>query len=741
MENPGTAETQLALGGMSCASCAARVEKALGAATGVVEAHVNFATASAAVTFLPTETSPSALVGIVEAAGYEANLPVPEAVAAPEAPPQLGRLWVGVGFGVPVVVGMAGPAWLASPWTQLLLATPVVAYAGAPFFQGAWKAARYRASTMDTLVALGVGAAYLYSAAATVMPAWFAVGGSLPHVYFESVVVVITLLLLGRHFEALARGRASLAMRSLLGLQAKTARVVRGDAEVDVPLAEVRVGDRLRVRPGEKVPVDGVVLEGQSSVDQALLTGESLPVDKGPGDEVIGATLNKAGSFVMEARHVGQATALARIVRLVEDAQASKAPIQRLADVVVGYFVPAVVGIALATFGLWWWLGPAPAFTFALVNAVAVLVIACPCAMGLATPTSVMVGSGKGAEHGVLFKSAGALEATQLADVVVFDKTGTLTRGEPVVTDVVPFDRDADELLALAAAAERGSEHALGAAIVQAAQQRQLALPNAAGFEAVAGAGISATVAGVRVVVGNARILAGIGVDLAPAAAALDRLAGEGKTPVLVAVDGRLAGIIAVADTPLPDARAAVARLRGLGLQVVMLTGDNRRTAEAVARTLGIERVLAEVLPHQKAEEVAKLQAAGHRVIMVGDGVNDAPALARADVGMAIGTGTDVAIEAADVVLLAGELKGVVTAIALSRAVIRNVKQNLFWAFAYNIASIPIAAGVLYPSFHILLSPALAGGAMALSSVCVVLNALRLRGFKPPVFEVFDASL
>jgi Cu+-exporting ATPase len=742
-------ELRLGVSGMSCASCAARIEKDLLGSPGVDRAVVNFATNSASVTYRAAQTTPAAIAQVVTEAGYEARLPVPDGPAAGDVPPTVEpadenttlrlRLMVGALFGLPVVVGgMAmGASWvpaiLTNAWTQFVLSIPVVVYSGFPFFVGAWNATRHRATTMDTLVALGVGAAFFYSAAATLFPASFMIGEAMPHVYFESVVVVITLLLLGRYFEGMARGRASLAMRSLMGLQAKTARVVRDGQEIEVPLADVQVGDRLRVRPGEKIPVDGVVIEGESSVDQAMLTGESLPVDKGPGDEVIGSTLNKSGSFVMEARKVGQQTALAQIVRLVEEAQASKAPIQRLADVVVSYFVPTVVTIAVITFNLWWFLGPSPVLTFALANAVAVLVIACPCAMGLATPTSIMVGTGKGAENGVLFKSAQALEATRRASVIVFDKTGTLTRGEPAVTDVMPLGNEsADDLLALVAAAEEGSEHALGAAIVRAAKERSLSLPKAENFKAVAGRGIEARVGNSTVIVGNPRIMKSVNVDIASAEALLERLADEGKTPVLVARDGRLAGVIALADLPLPDAKAAVATLRTMGLDVVMITGDNQRTALAMARKVGIERVLADVLPQDKAAEVAKLQAGGQSVIMVGDGVNDAPALARATVGMAIGTGTDVALEAADVILLAGELKSVVTAIALSRAVIRNVKQNLFWAFAYNVAGIPIAAGLLYPGFHILLSPAIAGGAMAMSSICVVVNALRLRGFQAP---------
>ncbi|MFP5502286.1 MAG: copper-translocating P-type ATPase, partial [Candidatus Sericytochromatia bacterium] len=654
------------------------------------------------------------------------------------------KLIAGAALTIPVFVGAMGhhvipgmPHWMSHPLLQFVLTTPVLFWIGREFFTGAWNAFWHKTTNMDTLVALGTGSAYLYSVVATFFPQVFTRSGLEPGVYYEAAAVIITLILLGRYFEAIAKGRASDAIRHLMALAPRTARVIRDGQEHELPIEQVRIGDTIRVRPGEKVPVDGVVLEGHSSVDQSMLTGESLPVTKREGDEVIGATLNKSGSFLMQARKVGKDTALAQIVKLVGEAQGSKAPIQRLADVVVSYFVPAVVTIAVLTFNAWWFFGPQPALTFAVATAVAVLIIACPCAMGLATPTSIMVGTGKGAENGVLFKSAVALETTHQARTIVFDKTGTLTQGVPAVTDVVTADGvSADQLLARVAAAEVGSEHALGEAIVREARERGLALAPVGAFEAIAGHGIRATVEGEELLIGNRKLLEEAGVTVSEeATAALGRLADEGKTPVLVAENGRYAGIIAIADPVKPDAAGAVAALHRLGLEVVMITGDNRRTAEAVAKRLGIDKVLAEVLPQDKAAEVKALQVGGRRVVMVGDGVNDAPALAQADVGMAMGSGTDVAIEAADVTLISGELKAVVTAIALSKATIRNIQQNLFWAFGYNVVGIPIAAGLLYPFFGMLLSPAIAGGAMAMSSVSVVVNALRLKGFKAPRLE------
>ncbi|MFQ6118010.1 MAG: copper-translocating P-type ATPase, partial [Candidatus Bipolaricaulia bacterium] len=541
------------------------------------------------------------------------------------------------------------------------------------------------------------------------------------------------LILLGRLLEARARGQTSEAIKKLIGMQPKTARVIREGREVDIPVAEVAVGDIVVVRPGERVPVDGVIVEGYSSIDESMITGESIPVEKQAGDEAIGATINKTGSFRFRATKVGKETALAQIIKLVEEAQGSKPPIARLADIIASYFVPVVIGIATLTFVLWYLFGPAPAFTYALLNFIAVLIIACPCALGLATPTSIMVGTGKGAENGVLIRGGEALETAHKLNAIVLDKTGTLTRGEPKVTDIISRNGSEEEVLALAAAAERGSEHPLGEAIVREADLRGLELRDVQAFDAVPGRGIKAQVDSKEILLGNLRLMEDERVDLGSLSEEAERLSAEGKTPMFLAVGRRAAGIIAVADTLKEGSREAVQALKRLGLEVIMITGDNRRTAEAIAREVGVDRVLAEILPPEKALEIKRLQAEGKRVAMVGDGINDAPALAQADIGIAIGTGTDVAIEASDITLIGGDLRGVVTAIALSRATIRNIKQNLFWAFFYNTALIPVAAGVLYPFLGLLLSPIFAAAAMGSSSVTVVSNALRLKRFKPPM--------
>ena len=644
-------------------------------------------------------------------------------------------------------------------WLQLALTTPVVLYCGAQFYRGAWAAFRHRAADMNTLIAVGTGAAYLYSVVATIWPNFFAAasagegdsmagmagmgetsGGAMVPVYFEAAAVIIALILLGRVLESRAKGQTSDAIRRLMGLQPKTARVVREGREVDLPVEEVVPGDVVVVRPGEKVPVDGRVLEGSSSVDEAMLTGESMPVLKEPGSEVFGATMNKTGSFRFEATKVGRDTALQQIVRMVQDAQGSKAPIARLADVISGVFTPIVICVAIATFVVWFVAAPVEVrFTMALVTFVSVLIIACPCALGLATPTAIMVGTGKGAENGVLIKGGESLETAHKLTTIVLDKTGTVTRGEPSLTDVLAAEGESgaglseNELLRLVASAERGSEHPLGEAIVRGAQARGLALTDATSFNAVAGHGIEAEVEGHKLLLGNAKLLAERGIDVGGFDARAAELAGEGKTPTYAAVDGRFAGLLAVADEIKPESAEAVRTLKEMGLEVVMMTGDNRRTAEAVARQVGMERVLAEVLPEDKAGEVRRLQGEKKVVAMVGDGINDAPALAQADVGIAIGTGTDVAIEASDVTLIRGDLRGVVTAIALSRATIRTVRQNLFWAFVYNTVGIPVAAGLLYPLTGWLLSPIIASAAMSLSSVSVVTNSLRLRRFRSPV--------
>jgi Cu+-exporting ATPase len=627
--------------------------------------------------------------------------------------------------------GVLVPELLMNRWIQLALIAPVFLYTGWPIHTVGWRTLRHRTAEMNTLITVGTTAAFAYSLVATLAP------GLLPpevrDVYYEAVGVILTLILLGRLIEAKAKAGTGEAIRKLIGLRPRTARVLRDGAEMEIPVDQVRVGDDIVVRPGEKVPVDGEIVEGRSTVDESMVTGESIPVDKGPGDPVVGATINQTGSFRFRATAVGSDTLLAQIVRLVREAQASKAPIQRLADSVAGYFVPAVIFIAIATFVVWFDLGPDPALTLGLVSAVSVLIIACPCALGLATPLSIMVGTGKGAQHGVLIRSAEALETAHRVRTVVLDKTGTVTQGQPALTDVVPAgDLSEEELLGLVASAERVSEHPLGEAVVRGARERGVVIEEAKEFDSVTGRGVRATVGHRAVLVGSRRHLKEAGVDTDPLEEAAGRLEEEGKTAIFAAIDGAAAGVVAVADTPKEEAAAAVRALReSRGLEVVMITGDNRRTAEAIARQVGIRLVLAEVLPQDKAQEVRRLQAEGRVVAMVGDGINDAPALAQADVGVAIGTGTDVAIEAADVTLMSGELRGVVTAFDLSRATMRNIKQNLLFAFGYNTAGIPLAAGVLFPVIGLLLNPMIAAAAMALSSLSVVTNANRLRTFRP----------
>ncbi len=637
-------------------------------------------------------------------------------------------------------------------FAMFVIATPIQFWAGRQFYRGAWASLKHRTSDMNTLIAVGTSTAYLYSAAVTFFPGLFAHAagsGFKAAVYYDSAAMIIGLILLGRYLEARAKGQTSEAMKRLMGLQAKTARLLRDGLEVDVPVEDVLVGDLVVVRPGEKVPVDGIIDEGDSSLDESMLTGESMPVEKGPGDEVIGATLNKTGSFRFHATKVGKDTALAQIIRLVEEAQGSKAPIQRLADYVASIFVPAVFVVAAVTFAIWYVFGPEPVFTLAMLAFVSVVIIACPCAMGLATPTAIMVGTGKGAENGILIRSGEALERAQRIQAIVLDKTGTLTQGRPVVTDVfvgegvdMPalialdsahdggLDRGALQLLAVAASAERGSEHPLGEAIVGRARDLGLPLIDAQDFRARPGHGIEVTLAGSPVALGNLAFMRERGLGLDGLSDRAESLAADGKTPMMVAVGEQVVGLIAVADTVRPDAVQAVKVLRDLGLDVVMITGDNRRTAEAIARQVGIDHVLAEVLPERKAEEVRRLQDQGKVVAMVGDGINDAPALAQADIGIAIGTGTDVAMEASDITLIRGDLLPIATAIRLSRATMRTIKQNLFWAFGYNTALIPVAAGILYPFFGVLIDPMWAAGAMALSSVSVVSNSLRLRRFR-----------
>ena len=734
-------------GGVSCPTCLRNIESVLRPLSGVRGVQTDFATDRATVEFDPAVVSVEDLRRAVASAGYRVEAEAERASEAArdeeaaerrrEIRDLSRRVLVGAVLTAPVLAAVMAseffdvrvPDFLMNRWVQLALITPVFLYTGWPIHTVGWRTLRHRTAEMNTLITVGTTAAFAYSLLITVGPS--VVPAEVDDVYYEAVGVILTLILLGRLFEAKAKAGTGEAIRKLLGLRPRTARVVRGDTELEIPADEVRVGDEIVVRPGEKLPVDGEIVEGRSTIDESMVTGESIPVDKAPGDQVVGGTVNQTGSFRYRATAVGSDTLLAQIVRLVREAQASKAPIQRLADRVAGYFVPAVMFIAIATFVVWFDFGPQPALTFALVSAVSVLIIACPCALGLATPLSIMVGTGMSAQHGVLIRSAEALETAHRVRTVVLDKTGTVTKGQPSLTEVVPVgDISERELLRVVASAERLSEHPLAQAVVRGAEGRGVRLAKPDDFESETGMGIRATVEERRVLVGRRRFLQESGADTAPLEAAASRLEEQGSTAIHAAIDGRPAGVVAVADTAKEDAASAVAALRGRGLEVVMITGDNPRTAEAIARQVGIGRVLAEVLPQDKATEVRRLQSEGRIVAMVGDGINDAPALAQADVGVAIGTGTDVAIEAADLTLISGELRGVVTAFDLSRATMRNIKQNLFFAFFYNAAGIPIAAGVLYPVIGLLLNPMIAAAAMALSSLSVVTNANRLRAFQ-----------
>ncbi|MCP6758826.1 MAG: heavy metal translocating P-type ATPase [Fischerella sp. CENA71] len=743
--------TNLKLRGMSCASCANTIEDAIRSVRGVNECSVNFGAEQATVTYDPSKTNPKAICDAVDAVGYSA-MPIQDddLYTTDDAEQQarqaenralVRKVWVGGIISAILVIGslpmMTGlsipliPMWMHNPWLQLVLATPVLFWCGASFFINAWKALKRHTATMDTLVAIGTGTAYLYSLFPTFLPGFFTERGLPPDVYYEAAVVIITLILLGRLLENRAKGQTSQAIRKLIGLQAKTARVIRNGTEVDIPLTEVIEGDIVLVRPGEKIPVDGEIIDGSSTIDEAMVTGESVPVKKHPGDEVIGATINKTGSFKFRATRVGKDTFLAQIVKLVQQAQGSKAPIQKLADQVTGWFVPTVIAIAIATFIIWYNI--MGNVTMALITTVGVLIIACPCALGLATPTSIMVGTGKGAENGILIKGAESLELAHKLKTVVLDKTGTITQGKPTVTDFVTVNGTANgnelNLLRLAASVERNSEHPLAEAVVNYAQFQGVELTDAEDFEANAGSGVQGYVSNQWVQIGTHRWMNELGIDTGALQEHWDRLEYLGKTVIWIAVNSKIQGIMGIADAVKPSSVNAIRTLQKMGLEVVMLTGDNRRTAEVIAREVGIKRVFAEVRPDQKAETVEKLQLEGKIVAMVGDGINDAPALAQADVGMAIGTGTDVAIAASDITLISGDLHGIVTAIQLSRATIRNIRQNLFFAFIYNVAGIPIAAGILFPIFGWLLSPIIAGAAMAFSSVSVVTNALRLRNF------------
>ncbi len=754
------AKTTFNVGGMTCASCAANIEKSLVRVPGVISVNVNLASEKATVEYLQGEASMADFKRAVEDAGYSIRA---EGIAEPETVMTATRREIRALKNKVIFAGSIGlfmllvavseftgrwmPSFLGNHYLLWSLATPVQFWAGWQFYQGTWVRLKHKVANMNTLIAVGTSAAYFYSVAAILFPGFFATGGREASVYFDTAAIIIALILLGRFLEARAKGQTSEAITKLIGMQAKTARVVRPDQELDIPVEEVMVGDIVTVRPGEKVPVDGIVKEGYSSIDESLVTGESIPVEKGAGDEVIGATINKTGSFRFEATKVGKDTVLAQIIKLVEEAQGSKAPIQRLADIISAYFVPAVIVVATITFILWYFWGPAPVLTFALLNFVAVLIIACPCALGLATPTAIMVGTGKGAEDGVLIRGGETLETAHKIKAIILDKTGTLTQGKPMVTDIatVPGFRE-EELLMMAASAERGSEHPLGESIVNAAKEKNLTLADATEFNAIPGHGIEAKVNGRLVLLGNLKLMQERELSLDSLEEKAIPFSSGGKTPMFLGIDGRAAGIVAVADTLKPNSKEAVGELRRLGLEVVMLTGDNLRTAEAIAKQVGIDHVLAEVFPENKSQEVKELQNQGKVVAMVGDGINDAPALAQADVGIAIGTGADVAMEAANITLMSGDLGGVVTAISLSKRTLRTIKQNLFWAFAYNTALIPVAAGILYFVFgqsgtpsglqfflgdYGFLNPMLAAFAMATSSITVVTNSLRLKRFSP----------
>jgi len=742
----------LKLGGMSCASCASSIEQAIKSVAGVIECNVNFGMEQASIQYDSKKTSLETIQEAVDAAGYKA-LPLQEMAAEEDDTEQANRksesqilqrkLYVAGTISIILLAGslpsMTGlhlpliPPWLHNFWLQLLLTAPVQFWCGKSFYIGAWKSLKRRLATMDTLIALGTSAAYFYSVFVTIFPSLFIVKGLMPSVYYEVSSSVIALILLGKTLENRAKGETSEAIRKLMGLQAKTARIVRNGQELEVSIAQVEIGDVVQVRPGEQIPVDGEVIEGYSTIDEAMVTGESWPVKKQIGDEVIGATINKTGSFKFRATRIGKDTFLAQIVKMVQDAQGSKAPIQKLADEVTGWFVPAVIAVALATFMIWF--KTTGNFTLATITMMEVLIIACPCALGLATPTAVMVGTGKGAENGILFKGADSLELAHKIQVIVLDKTGTLTVGKPTVTDFVTIKGTANsnelQLLQLAASVEGNSEHPLGEAVVRYAQSQEVSLTDVKHFEAIAGSGVRGVVEGKSIALGTLRWMQELGCDTEYLELRARAWESASKTVVWMACEGEIEAIMGIADALKPSSAAAVKALQKLGLEVVMLTGDNRATAESIALSAGIDRVFAEVRPDQKVAQIQALQAQGKIVAMVGDGINDAPALAIADVGIAIGTGTDIAIAASDITLISGDLQGIVTAIQLSRATMRNIRQNLFFAFIYNIAGIPIAAGILYPIFGWLLSPIIAGGAMAFSSVSVLTNALRLRNFKP----------
>ncbi len=733
--------------GMHCASCVMILESSLKKVEGVLGATVNLATERATVTYDPAVVTDEKLSSAVSNVGYQAM--VNEEVKTEdeeqkEKQQELKKLKFKVIFslilgglilwgGFPGLMKTA-PMILQNFWVQMLLATPVQFWAGFGFYKAAISAIKHRTANMDTLVVIGTTMAYIYSAFVTVLPELVMKIGIEAMPYFDTGAVIIGLILLGRYFEAKAKAGTSEAIKKLIGLQAKTARVLRNGKEVDLPINEVIIGDIIRVRPGEKIPVDGIIVEGESSIDESMITGESMPVDKMKGDVVVGATMNKTGTFVFKTTKVGGETMLAQIIKLVQEAQGSKAPIQRLADLVSSYFVPAVIMLAFITFGVWYIWGPAPSLLFALLNTVAVLIIACPCAMGLATPTAIMVGTGKGAEHGILIKDAESLETAHKINTIIFDKTGTLTKGTPEVTDIIPIESiSKDELLKLAGSIEKGSEHSLAEAIVKAAEEKQFVLSKVEKFQAIPGHGVEGIVDGKRIVFGNKRLMDKENISIGAAGDKISEMENSGKTVMMIALRQaqgeafKLVGLIAVADIIKESAKEGLLALQKLGIEVAMITGDNQRTANAIGHILGINRILAEVLPDQKEAEVRKIQAEGKVVAMVGDGINDAPALAAANVGIAMGNGTDVAIEAADITLINKDLRSVAAAIVLSKKTMRTIRLNLVWAFGYNVILIPVAMGALYPLFKLLLNPIFASIAMATSSVSVVANSLLLK--------------
>lgn len=728
--------------GMHCASCVRVLEKALKKIDGVSEANINLATEKATVTYNSKMVTDEHLESAVAGVGYQARIKEglqSEDQEKEEKQRELvslrKKVIVSLTLGGLILWGSfpglmeTAPAFLRNFWIQLVLATPVQFWAGLGFYKATIPALRHRTANMDTLVALGTSVAYGYSAVVALFPQIIQKIGVEPEPYFDVAAIIIGLILLGRYFEAKAKAGTSEAIKKLIGLQAKTARVLRDGKEVDILIEQVEIGDIVRVRPGEKIPVDGSILEGESSIDESMITGESIPVDKTRGDTVIGATINKSGTFTYKATKVGQSSVLSQIIKLVQEAQGSKAPIQRLADLISSYFVPIVIILAILTFVVWYVLGGS--LLFALLNTVAVLIIACPCAMGLATPTAIMVGTGKGAEHGILIKDAQSLEIAHKINTIIFDKTGTLTKGKPEVTDVVSVNKlKENEILMLAASLEKGSEHSLAEAIVKKAEDEKLALSSVEGFKAIAGHGIEGFMGNKKIFLGNRKLMEKEYVDFNIRQKEIEQLESEGKTVMMLGRGKEFVGLIAVADTIKESAKKGVVALQKMGIEVVMITGDNQRTANAIAREVGIKRVLAEILPDQKEEEVRKFQSEGKKVAMVGDGINDAPALAAADVGIAMGTGTDVAIETGDITLINKDLRSVALSIELSKKTMRTIKLNLFWAFGYNILLIPVAMGGLYPFFGILLNPIFASFAMATSSISVVGNSLLLKRFR-----------